>query len=225
MTDNTALVVGASGALGSLIATELHAHGINVIGTASSRESAESLTEACSRRIVLDLADPRSVDGVVELLHTESVALRSVIIAAGVVAFGPLAETPRDVVDRLMAVNATGPLRLITGLLPLLTAPDATIVTLSGKIAEVPTAGLSAYSASKAALHAASIAAGREVKRSGVRWIDARPGHTETGLSTRALAGDSPNFGTGLDPAAVANRIVTAILGDDKDLPSTAFEG
>lgn len=223
MSNDRALVVGASGVLGRLIAEELSGAGFEVIGTASTRESAETLTPACSRRIVLDLADPQSIDGVVDLLRRDGVVLRTVVVAAGVVAFGPLAETPLEVVDRLMAVNANGPLRLITSSLPLLLGPDASIVTLSGKIAELPTAGLSAYSASKSALHATSVAAGREVKRSGIRWIDARPGHTETGLASRALSGVSPNFGAGLEPRAVAQRIVAAILGDEKDLPSDAF--
>ena len=63
------------------------------------------------------------------------------------------------------------------------------------------------------------------MKRAGVRWIDARPGHTETGLASRALSGESPNFGTGMAPDTVARRIVEAMVGDDKDLPSTAFDG
>ena len=84
-------------------------------------------------------------------------------------------------------------------------------------------AGLSAYSASKAALHAFSVAAGREFRRLGVRFIDARPGHTESGLATRALFGEAPNFGAGLTTDAVAARIVAAIVNDEKDLPSAAF--
>ena len=65
--------------------------------------------------------------------------------------------------------------------------------------------------------------AAREVRRSGIRVIDARPGHTETELSRHPIAGETPKFPTGLEPAAVAQRIVEAIAGDEKDLPSTAF--
>jgi NAD(P)-dependent dehydrogenase (short-subunit alcohol dehydrogenase family) len=92
-------------------------------------------------------------------------------------------------------------------------------------VAEAPTAGLAAYSAVKSALHAFGVAAGRELRRSGIRLIDARPGHTETELSLHPLAGERPAFPTGLAPQVVARRIVDALAGDEKDLPSTSFQG
>jgi hypothetical protein len=56
-----------------------------------------------------------------------------------------------------------------------------------------------------------------------VRLLDARPGHTETGLATRPVEGRAPSFPPGLDPDAVAARIVRAIVDGEKDLPSSAF--
>jgi cyclic-di-GMP-binding biofilm dispersal mediator protein len=53
--------------------------------------------------------------------------------------------------------------------------------------------------------------------------VDARPGHTESGLATRAIFGQAPNFGAGKTVPEVVTRIVTAIKEDEKDLPSTAF--
>jgi cyclic-di-GMP-binding biofilm dispersal mediator protein len=82
---------------------------------------------------------------------------------------------------------------------------------------------MAAYSASKAGLAAFAAASSRELRRQGVRILDARPGHTETTLSQHPLAGTAPAFGAGLDPDAVAARIVQGIVGDEKDLPSTAF--
>jgi cyclic-di-GMP-binding biofilm dispersal mediator protein len=82
---------------------------------------------------------------------------------------------------------------------------------------------MAAYSASKAALTAFDAAAGRELRRAGVRVIDARPPHTETGLAERPAAGQPPKLPTGLDPDAVAARIVAAIVDNERDLPSSAF--
>jgi cyclic-di-GMP-binding biofilm dispersal mediator protein len=42
-------------------------------------------------------------------------------------------------------------------------------------------------------------------------------------LATRAIAGQAPAFPTGLTPESVAQRIVNAIVQDEKDLPSSAF--
>jgi len=66
-------------------------------------------------------------------------------------------------------------------------------------------------------------AASREFRRRGVRLVDARPGHTETGLATRPITGEAPSLPTGLDPDVVAARIVRAIVDGEKDLPSASF--
>ncbi|MDP4715540.1 MAG: SDR family NAD(P)-dependent oxidoreductase [Candidatus Nanopelagicales bacterium] len=86
-----------------------------------------------------------------------------------------------------------------------------------------PQPGMAVYSASKAALAAYDAAAARELRREGIRLIDARPPHTETGLADRPLAGTAPRLPTGLAADAVAQRIVDAIHLGEKDLPSSAF--
>ena len=53
--------------------------------------------------------------------------------------------------------------------------------------------------------------------------IDVRPPHTETGLATRPLAGSAPKMPQGLDPAAVAERVVAAIEQGDAAVASTDF--
>ena len=82
---------------------------------------------------------------------------------------------------------------------------------------------MSVYGASKAAVRSFDEALAREARKAGVRVIDARPPHTETGLASRAVAGTAPKFPVGLDPTAVARRIVQAIADGETDLPSTAF--
>jgi cyclic-di-GMP-binding biofilm dispersal mediator protein len=196
-----------------------------VIGTARSESSFGEMVGYTSRQLPLDLNDPRSVADFIDDLTSGPVGIDGLVLAAGIVAFGPAAETSSATLSELMAVNATAQLAIVTGLASTLArSGDAVVVSLSGKVAEIPTAGIAAYSASKAALHAFSVAAGRELRRSNIRWVDARPGHTETGLATRAVAGTAPDFGAGLTPVAVATRIVDAIVNDEKDLPSAAFE-
>jgi cyclic-di-GMP-binding biofilm dispersal mediator protein len=225
LTGSTVLVVGASGVLGSLVACDLMVAGAHVIGTASSAQTLLAVDPALHDRLVCDLRDPHSIDEMVRDVTDLAPTLTGVIIASGVVAFGPARETPTRVFDQLMAINATGPINLINALTPLLSqASDAFVLTLSGKIAEAPTAGLAAYGASKIALYAYALAASREFRRDGIRWIDARPGHTETGLANRAIFGKAPAFGAGLDPHVVAAKLVQAIADDVKDLPSVAFD-
>ncbi|MCX6494466.1 MAG: SDR family NAD(P)-dependent oxidoreductase [Actinobacteria bacterium] len=225
VTGKTFVVVGARGGLGREIATQLAQRGASVIGTARSESSFGEMIGYTSRQLSLDLNDPRSVADFIDDLTSGPVGIDGLVLAAGIVAFGPAAETSSATLSDLMTVNATAQLAIVTGLASTLArSGDAVVVSLSGKVAEIPTAGIAAYSASKAALHAFSVAAGRELRRSNIRWVDARPGHTETGLASRAVAGTAPDFGAGLTPAAVATRIVEAIVNDEKDLPSAAFE-
>ncbi|MET0590534.1 MAG: SDR family NAD(P)-dependent oxidoreductase [Naasia sp.] len=127
-------------------------------------------------------------------------------------------------------MNTTGPIRLIREALPALRASSEAgrapfVVTLSGIVAEAPTAGLAAYSAAKSGLAGFAQAASRELRKTGVRILDARPGHVNTELSLHPIAGETPRMGDGLDPDQVAQRIVRAIVDDERDLPSSAFTG
>lgn len=222
------LVMGASGVLGSTIATMLAGHGATVMATSSSLESAERVPHAGNPRLLVDLSNPESVQVLIDYLIDSGAKIDGIINATGVVAFGNYTDLDAGTLQRLFSINTTGPIHLIQGLLPALkqsaaAGNDPFIVTISGVVAESPMAGLAAYSASKAALNAFSQAIARELRRDGIRVIDARPGHTETGLASRAIAGVAPTFPTGMTPEQVAERIVQAILEDEKDLPSTAF--
>jgi cyclic-di-GMP-binding biofilm dispersal mediator protein len=224
LTNATVLVIGAAGGIGQSLCAALRDAGATVIGTTKDAGKLSSLATTTSSQRVLDLADGDSIAAFLDDIEADDVALTGIIVAAGVVGFGNAVDVPAAGFDRMMAINATGPIHVLSALSPIVgQSGDGFVVTLSGMIAETPMAGLSAYSASKAALHAFSIAAGREFRRLGVRLIDARPGHTESGLATRALFGEAPNFGEGLTTDAVAARIVAAIVNDEKDLPSAAF--
>jgi len=62
-----------------------------------------------------------------------------------------------------------------------------------------------------------------ELRWMGIRLIDARPPHTETGRASRPLAGTEPRLPHGLEPDAVAARVLAAVVDDERDLPSGAF--
>lgn len=218
------LVAGASGGLGSRIAARLETAGATVI-RAARNPATLSGPDAY-------LADLQSAQGANALLLAAAAAhpdhLDGIVIAAGVVAFGPLDELTDETLAALFAVNTTAPIQLIRGAVPRLKESAAAgrepfVVTISGIVADSPTAGMAAYSSSKAGLAAFVQAASRELRRAGIRMLDARPGHTETDLSRRPLAGVAPALSAGLDPDLVAERIVTAIVSGEKDLPSTAF--
>lgn len=224
--NHTILVVGASGALGNEFARQLTAQGASVIGTSSSDESASRIPAEVASKFVVNLEDQHSISAFVNQLTDSGVTLDGVILASGLVAFGPISETPAEVTRRLMTVNFLGQAQLVRELQVLLEASSSEqpfVVSISGVIAETPMAGLAAYSASKTALLGYAQAAARELRRARIRWIDARPGHTETGLAGRAIFGVAPAFGKGHTAEQVVSRIIEAIVNEEKDLPSTSF--
>ena len=122
-----------------------------------------------------------------------------------------------DVIHTLFAVNALGPIALIRAVLEHLSA-HATIVGLTAVVAEHPTAGMAAYSASKSALSAYLAALRRERRRSGLTVLDVRPSHLDTGFETRALDGSPPDLPTATDHRDVVAQIIDAMRDDRREL-------
>jgi cyclic-di-GMP-binding biofilm dispersal mediator protein len=118
-------------------------------------------------------------------------------------------------------LNLVAPVRVMRAAVPVL--PEGGFVAnLSAVVAERPTAGMAAYSATKAGPTGFDAAAAHELRRHKVHVIDVRPPHTETGLADRPIAGEAPRLGQGLSPEAVADRVVAAIADGERDLPASA---
>lgn len=225
--DRSVLVIGATGGLGAPISRRLASEGASLTLHGRDHGRLESLGLPATL-VTGDLRDAATATLAVAAAVDAHGRLDGVVIASGVVAFGPVGELPDDVLLDLFLINTLGPIRVIRAALPHLVTSGSEghspfVVLLSAVVAEQPTAGMAAYSASKAALTAYDAAAGRELRRAGIRLVDARPPHTETGLADRPVAGVAPRLPQGLTPDAVAARLVAAVLDDEKDLPSSAF--
>lgn len=216
-------VIGASGALGSIIARELAERGSKVILVGRSEERLQAVGIDDATVVVADLTDATAGDSIVAAAKETHGQLDGVINAAGVVAFGALADTEDAVIEELFMTNVIGPLFLLRRVAPVLTESKGFVVNISAVVAEKPMAGMAAYSATKAALTAADHAMGRELRRSGVDVYDVRPPHTETGLVTRALSGEAPKLPEGLAPEVTAKRIVDAIEAGQFDVTAADF--
>jgi cyclic-di-GMP-binding biofilm dispersal mediator protein len=204
-------VIGGDGGLGAPICTALEQRGATVLRAGRTAD------------VRVDLRDATAGDHLLSVARARHGRLDGVIDAAGIVAFGDLADTDDVVIEELFLTNVLGPLWLLRRVAPALAETRGFFVTISGVVAETPMPGMAAYSASKAALAAGAVALRRELRRSGVHVLDARPPHTETGLATRPIAGAAPRLPPGLSPVVVAERIVAAIEADEAELPSTAF--
>ena len=227
------LVVGGSGVLGRSLVSELHKQGAEVLASATSNESAANIPNVSKVRLLLDLTKPESVSILTSYLRSTETELDGLIVASGVVGFGSAGEVNRSLVEQMNLVNYLGVVQLISELLPLLRrsagqggadTEERVILNLTGVVASMPLANLSHYSASKTAIAGFLAALAKEERKSGIRVIDARPGHTETGLANRPLFGTAPNFGTGMTPEHVATRLVNAIQTEGNILEAEFFK-
>ena len=145
---------------------------------------------------------------------------------AGVALRGRMVDTPLDLDRRVMATNYFGPLALTKALLPSMLARGSghfvVISSLSGKYG-VPQ--LSAYAASKHALHGAFESLRAEVQAQGVRVTMVVPGIIRTPILERALTGSGaqygktpPEYARGMDPDVCAMRILRAVARDKEEV-------
>ena len=213
-----ALVVGATGGLGSAITERLVAGGARVV-TSGRRDLAGvggTLHVHCD--ITVTSERERLIDDTVGALDGIDIA----VIASGVVGFAPATVMRASDIAQMIAVDLAAPLALLGELAPAVEDGGA-IAVITGAIVDSPIPGTSTYTAAKAGLSAACAVLRRELRPRRVNVIDARPPHTETGLAGRPVFGSAPTFPTGLSPSVVAERIVRGIADGETELAPSAF--
>jgi len=220
---NTFLVVGASGVLGGAITRLLTAKGARVLGTATSNESANRIPTEAAVRLLLDLENPASIRVLSDYL-VQGENIQGVILAAGRVGFGLASETSHVDAARITRINYLGQAQLVAELKPLLTrSQPALVAAITGVVAEKSFPSMAAYCASKQALAGWLASVALEWRKDGVQFLEARPGHTETGLASRPMFGTAPAFPVGMSAEHVAQAIVAGIEADAKVLASSDF--
>jgi NAD(P)-dependent dehydrogenase (short-subunit alcohol dehydrogenase family) len=95
--------------------------------------------------------------------------------------------------------------------------PGGSIVAITAVVAEFPTAGMAAYSASKASLAAFLSALRREVRRQ-FTVLEVSPGHMETGFAGRALAGEPPAMPEPEDVDELVGVIVQSMIDGRREI-------
>jgi short-subunit dehydrogenase len=213
------LVVGSTGVLGGGLATRLVAAGARLALTGRRSETLAELARKTSAEHTYDL-DLLDVDRCATVVTDAARALGgldALVVASGVAAFGPARQEQDVVVEELFAVNTFAPIALVRAAVPLL-GPGSAIAVITAVLADAPTAGMAAYSASKAATSAYLTAVRRELRRDRVSVLDARPPHMETGLADRALVGEPPRMPRGADVEQVLDLMVEGMVHGSSEL-------
>lgn len=212
-------VIGATGVLGGALARGLASAGarLALAGRDGTRLQALADELGGAPTQVLDAVDVESGRAAVAAAAEALGGLDAVVVATGVVAFGPAADADDAVVEELFAVNTLGPMSLVRAALPLLSDGGA-VVLLSAIVADAPTLQMAEYSASKAALSAWASVLRREVRARTLSVLDVKPPHIDTGLVDRALAGTPPRLPAGHDQAAVVEAVLEGMRRGSREV-------
>jgi short-subunit dehydrogenase len=204
------LIAGATGQLGGRLARALSSSGASVaLAGRDSTGLARLSAEMGAPSVRLDYSQPDTEAAAVSSAAAGLGGLDGLVVATGAVAFGRAGEIPREAEVELMNTNATGPIQLVSAALEEI-APGGTVVGITGVVAEFPTAGMAAYSASKAAFAAYLVALRRE-RRKEISVLEVSPGHMETGFAGRSLAGSPPPMPGAADPDELVATVLAAI--------------
>jgi cyclic-di-GMP-binding biofilm dispersal mediator protein len=228
LTGKRILVIGGSGVLGAEFCNQLMALGAEVLATARNVESSLRIPAAVQTRLLVDLESQASIDTLGDYLSEQFDSIDVVVNAAGLVGFGSWESTGAAASQKLMQVNFLGPASIFAKLTQLLRVSAAAgtgtyIVNISGVVTEKTFPGMAAYTASKVAASSLMKSLTYDLRREGIKTLDARPGHTETGLAGRAIVGAAPAFPTGMTAEHVVGRIIKGLQEDSTELASIDF--
>lgn len=156
---NTILITGASNGIGQALAREFHSAGNKVIAAARNLAALGDLAEELPGLAIarLDVTDDTGIAAFASKMAAEHPDLNVLVNNAGIMRF----ETGIDVAaaEETITTNLLGPIRLTAALLPqLLGTKNPAIVNVSSSLAFVPPPFSPSYGASKAGLHAWTVA-------------------------------------------------------------------
>ena len=175
----TALVTGGGTGLGAAIARALHAAGASVVVVGRRPEPLSGLCDELGERAswrVCDVADPASVDALVDALADVEVSI--LVNNAGVAGpVAPLVEIDVDAWDEVFDVNVRGVFLLCRAFLPaMIERGGGDVINLASVTGKRPLTRRTPYAASKLAVIGLTSTLAFEVGASGVRVNSLSPG-------------------------------------------------
>ena len=188
------IVTGASRGLGLAISTALAAEGYQVLAVARTQSAAlRSLAAAPAGGAVhfraCDLADLAAIPALVSGVRKDFGPLYGLVNNAGLGTSGVLALMRDEQIESLVRLNTVSPIVLTKYVVrSMMSEREGRIVNISSIVASTGYHGLSAYSATKAALVGFTRALARELGQLGITVNAVAPGFIDTEM-TQELTG------------------------------------
>jgi NADP-dependent 3-hydroxy acid dehydrogenase YdfG len=186
LSNQVAIVSGASGGIGGAIAGAFARHGAMLIllgRNMSKLEACAEILRGSSPRVdphPCDLSQDDQIVAVQSYVMKQYGRADVLVHCGGAIDHGKVADSPLSVLDHLYATNVRGPTMLTQMMLPLLKKPRGQIVFInsSAGLTARPDAGF--YSAMQHAVKALADSLRHEVNADEVRIMSVYPGRTAT---------------------------------------------
>ncbi|OZD12566.1 oxidoreductase [Rhodococcus sp. 06-156-3C] len=188
-----ALVFGGSRGLGAAAVLRLAAEGYSVAFTYVSRKgAADSLVEDVVARggsavaIRADSADEEQIRSAVAEAVDLHGSLSTVVVNAGLMRVGSVDEVSVEDLDLMLSVNVRGVYLAIQAVVPHL-GQGGSIITIGSNVAVSPSAGLSVYQLTKAAVAGMVESIALDLAPRGITVNNIQPGPFDTDMNAGAL--------------------------------------
>jgi 3-oxoacyl-[acyl-carrier protein] reductase len=185
--NKVAVVTGASKGIGAAIAKNFAKEGaMVVVNYASSKEGADRVVKAITDNggIAISVQGDVSKEAdVIRLFEETKKAFGTLDILVNNAVFQqflPIEHVSAETFHQHFNVNVLGPVLTIQAALKLFSGNGGNIINISSGASKSPMAGVSLYSATKAALDAITISLSKELGAKKVRINSILPGATET---------------------------------------------
>ncbi len=192
MTQQTALVTGASSGIGQACALRLARLGWRVFAAVRNPAAGEALKQKHSNitSLILDVTDEAQIRTAVEQVGKAvgAAGLQGLVNNAGIAVAAPLEFIPIDELRRQLEVNVVAQMAVTQAFLPLLRQGHGRIVNMSSVGGKSVVPMLGPYSASKYALEALSDALRMELMPSGIHVAIIEPASIKTPIWDKSLA-------------------------------------
>jgi 3-oxoacyl-[acyl-carrier protein] reductase len=219
MQGQVALVTGASRGIGAAIAQELAARGMKVVGTATTDEGAQRITEALAqyagcRGAKLDVNDAKAAEALIDQLAKEHGGLHALINNAGITRDTLAMRMKDEDWDAVLDTNLKAVFRLSRAVMrTMMKQRYGRIVSITSVVGASGNPGQANYAAAKAGLAGMTRALARELGSRGITVNCVAPGFIETDMTAalpeeqqKALLGQIPLGHLG-KPADIAHAV------------------
>ena len=188
------LVTGASRGIGRAIAEMLGGQGATVVGTATSQNGADNISEYLTaagingQGMVLDVGDADSIAATLKAINTEYGVVSVLVNNAGITRDNLLMRMKDDEWDSIINTNLTSVFRMSKACLRgMMKARKGRIISISSVVGATGNPGQTNYAAAKAGLVGFSKSLAREIGSRGVTVNVVAPGFIDTDM-TQALS-------------------------------------